>query len=92
MARKLPLAAAAFFAGLLFTSAPGMAATTSVSLGALKSVGAAQSSAVEKAAWGSRCRWGIGGYHKWVPGVGRVQCTARKCWRNSWGIRRCRWF
>ncbi len=91
MTRNLPLAAAVLAAGLLFTTMPGMA-TTGVSLGALKSVGATQSSAVEKTAWGSRCRWGFGGYHKWVPGVGRVRCTARKCWRNSWGIRRCRWF
>ncbi len=91
MTRKLPFVAAALAAGLLLVSAPGMA-TTAGSLGVLKGVGAVQSSAVDKTAWGSRCRWGFGGYHKWVPGVGRVQCTARKCWRNSWGIRRCRWF
>jgi hypothetical protein len=91
MIGKLSFAAAAIAAGLLFASASGMA-TTNTSVGAVKSVAAAQASIVDKAGWRNTCRWGIGGYHKWVPGVGRVQCTARKCWRNSWGIRRCRWY
>ncbi len=91
MIGRLSFAAAAISVGVLLASTSGMA-TTGASFGALKGAGATQSSAVEKTAWANRCRWGIGGYHKWVPGVGRVQCTARKCWRNSWGIRRCRWF
>jgi hypothetical protein len=90
MVRKLPFAAAAIAAGFFLVSAPGMATTGS--LGALKAVGLQQSNVQKTHGWHRTCRWGIGGYHKHVPGIGRVQCTARKCWRNSWGIRRCRWF
>lgn len=78
MTRKLPLAAAVLAAGLLFTSVPGMA-TTGASLGALKDVGAAQS-AIDKAHfWHRTCRRGLNGWHKHVPGVGRVQCTNHIC-------------
>ncbi|MFT3732783.1 MAG: hypothetical protein QM780_15405 [Hyphomicrobium sp.] len=89
MSGKLSIVAAALAAGMVLAGTAGMAAT-GASLGQLK--GVAASSIVEKAGWNSRCHWGIGGYHKWIPGVGRVQCTARKCWRNSWGVRRCRWY
>jgi hypothetical protein len=90
MTGKLSFGAAAVAAGLLLVSTAGMA-TTSTSIGALKQTASGQASMIDKAAWRG-CHWGLGGYHKWVPGVGRVQCTARKCWRNSWGIQRCRWF
>jgi hypothetical protein len=91
MTGKLSFAASALAAGLLFVGMSGMAASAA-SLGALKDGASSHATFVEKAGWNSRCHWGIGGYHKWIPGVGRVQCTARKCWRNSWGIRRCRWY
>lgn len=91
MTGKASIAASVLAAGLLLVSTSGMAAT-GTSLGALKGSVSTQSSAVETVGWNSRCHWGIGGYHKWIPGVGRVQCTARRCWRNSWGIRRCRWY
>ena len=91
MKRNVSFAAAAIAAGLVFVSTPGIANTT-VSVGSLKGVAASQGEAVQKVGYWNRCRWGIGGYHKWVPGVGRVQCTARKCWRNSWGVRRCHWY
>ena len=89
---RLSLAAATFAAGILFAAVPGMATTDSASLQTLKTTGAAQSSNIEQAAWRGRCWWGIGGWHKYVRGVGRVQCTTHRCWTNSWGIRRCRWF
>jgi hypothetical protein len=61
-------------------------------LGDLKSVEMVQPPVAEKTAWGHACWWGPGGWHKYVPGVGRVQCTTRKCWINRWGFRRCKWF
>ncbi|WP_409561651.1 hypothetical protein RLW55_04715 [Hyphomicrobium sp. B1] len=91
MTTKFSFAAMVIAAGLMFASGPSIA-NTSVAVGSLKTVAAAQGTTVQKVGYWNRCRWGIGGYHKWVPGVGRVQCTARKCWRNSWGIRRCRWY
>lgn len=91
MARMLTLCAVTLAGAVLTISAPGMA-TTAGPLGALKEVGSAQSSVEKTHGWHRTCRWGLNGYHKHVPGVGRVQCTARKCWINSWGIRRCRWF
>jgi len=92
MSFKLSLAAASLSAGLLIAAIPSLAAGTS-SIAALKDTAAAQPSGVLKTLWGSeKCHWGIGGYHKYVPGVGRIQCTARKCWKNSFGFRRCKWF
>ncbi|HML27456.1 MAG TPA: hypothetical protein PKE16_01200 [Hyphomicrobium sp.] len=91
MTVKLSLVAAAVAAGLLFASPSGMA-TTAGSLGTLKGVGAAQSNVEKTHGWHRTCRRGLNGYHRHVPGVGRIQCTARKCWTNSWGVRRCRWF
>jgi hypothetical protein len=88
---KVFLSAAIIGAGLMLVSASGMA-TVSTSVNSMASTASVQDTMVQKAGYLNRCRWGIGGYHKWVQGVGRVQCTARKCWRNSWGIRRCRWY
>jgi hypothetical protein len=88
---KLSLAAASLAAGVLFAIMPGMAASGG-SFGILKDLGAAQPSGVERTLWHRGCHWGIGGYHKYVEGVGRVQCTSHKCWTNRWGIRRCKWF
>ncbi|MBS0238831.1 MAG: hypothetical protein JSS54_03045 [Proteobacteria bacterium] len=91
MTRKLSLVAATIAAGVLCAASQGMA-TTAGSLGALKGLEQSHSPMAEKTAFRHGCWWGPGGYHKWVPGVGRVQCTAKKCWRNRWGVRRCRWF
>jgi hypothetical protein len=90
MKLKLSLAAATLAAGISFASIPGKA-TVGVSLQTLKTP-AARSTLVDQAGWRGRCWWGIGGWHKYVKGVGRVQCTSHKCWTNRWGIRRCRWF
>ena len=85
-------AATAISAGLALATTAGMAAAIS-NLGAIKNAGAAQSSLVEKThGWHRTCMWGLNGWHRHIPGVGRVQCTTHKCWTNSWGIRRCRWF
>jgi hypothetical protein len=90
MIKKL-MFAATMGAGLFLAGSAGMA-TTAGSLGMLKGVGTAQSSVEKTHGWHRTCRRGLNGYHRHVPGVGRVQCTAHKCWTNSWGIRRCRWF
>ena len=90
MKLRSSLAAAAFAIGVSCAAMPGMA-TTNASLQVLNASGT-QSSLVEEAAWRGRCWWGPGGWHKYVRGVGRVQCTSHKCWINRWGFRRCRWF
>ncbi len=79
---KLSLAAASLAAGVLFATMPGMAASGG-SLGILKDLGAAQSSGVEKTHLAPGLPVGLGGYHKYVEGVGRVQCTSHKCWTNG---------
>jgi hypothetical protein len=91
MIRKLSFAAATVVAVSLLASAHGKAATIGP-LGGLKSAGVVQSNVEKVHGWHRTCRRGLNGYHRHVPGVGRIQCTARKCWRNRWGIRRCRWF
>jgi hypothetical protein len=92
MTLKLSLAATAFAAGIACATMPGLAANPG-SFGVLKEIGAAQPSGVEKThGWHRTCKWGLNGWHKHVPGVGRVQCTMHKCWTNRWGFRRCRWF
>jgi hypothetical protein len=46
---------------------------------------------IEKAHfWHRKCRRGLNGWHRHVKGVGRVQCTSMRCWKNSWGRRVCR--
>jgi len=84
MARKLSLVAAMVAVGVLSAASQGMA-TTAGSLGALKGVGAAQSSIEQAHFWHRTCRRGLHGWHKHVPGIGRVQCTNHvckhgKCW------------
>lgn len=91
MIGKLSFAVVVTVAGLAIAGSSGMA-TTVGSLGALKGV-ASQQSVVDKThGWHRTCRRGLNGYHKHVPGVGRIQYTTHKCWRNSWGVRRCRWY
>ena len=84
MTRKLSLVAATIAAGLLCAASQGMA-TTAGPLGALKGVGAAQSNIEQAHFWHKTCRRGLHGWHKHVPGIGRVQCTNHickhgKCW------------
>jgi hypothetical protein len=83
---KISLAAASLAAGLLAAALPGVAAGTAP-LGALKAVGAEQSSVEQAHFWHRTCRRGLNGWHKHVPGVGRVECTNRVC-RHG----RCYWF
>lgn len=93
MIKRLLFATAPIAVALLLANVPSMSmATTAASYGALKNVGVAQSTVQKTHGWHRTCRRGLNGYHKHVPGVGRIQCTARKCWRNSWGVRRCRWY
>ncbi|MET0430982.1 MAG: hypothetical protein ABWZ86_00785 [Hyphomicrobium sp.] len=91
MTLKFSVVAVAIAAGIVCASTSGMA-TPASPLGVLKGVGLQQSNVEKTHGWHRTCRRGLSGYHKHIPGVGRVQCTARKCWTNSWGIRRCRWF
>ena len=92
MKLKLSLLSATLAAGVMMAAMPGFAANTS-SFGALKELGAAQPSGVEKThGWHRTCQWGLNGWHRHVPGVGRVQCTVHKCWINKWGYKRCRWY
>jgi hypothetical protein len=89
---KYALAAATLaFAGL--AAMPGNAANTG-SVAVLKQVGASQTSGIEKVhGWHRKCRRGLNGWHKHVPGVGRVQCTmAKNCYTNMFGVKVCDWF
>jgi len=84
MTRKFLFAAAALAAGFAFATLPGSAATLG-SVGAMKDVGKAQSNVEQTHGWHRTCRRGLNGYHKHVPGIGRVQCTNHvckhgKCW------------
>ena len=90
---KLSLAAVSLAAGLLIAAMPGSAADTA-GIGKLKDVVASQPSGVTDVLWRrGRCHRGIGGYYKWVRGVGRVQCTAAKnCYTNIFGFKVCDWF
>jgi hypothetical protein len=85
MARKFALVAMAL-AGVLGAASQGMA-TTAGPLGTLKSVGAAQSSIEQAHFWHRTCRKGLHGYHKHVPGIGRVQCSNHVCKRGK-----CWWY
>lgn len=91
MKLKITMAAAVLAIAASF-ALPGNAAPTAP-LAALKNT-AAQSTAVEDIAWRrGRCHRGIGGWYKWVKGVGRVQCTvAKNCYTNIFGFRVCDWF
>lgn len=82
----LLLAAAAFSASGPATAAPGGA------LGALKAQTAEQSMVEKTHGWHRSCRRGLNGWHRHIPGVGRQQCSSRRCWTNRWGVRRCTWF
>ncbi len=92
MTRKFSFAAATLAAGLLFASASGMATTCGDRSVLLRASARRNPMSRRHMAGIGPARRGLNGYHKHVPGVGRVQCTAHKCWTNSWGIRRCRWF
>jgi hypothetical protein len=84
MMRKASMIAAAVAAGLALTSTSGMAATVAP-LVPLKSIAGMQSMVEQAHFWHRTCRRGLNGWHKHVPGVGRVQCTNHvckhgKCW------------
>jgi hypothetical protein len=42
--------------------------------------------------WHRSCRRGLNGWHRHVRGVGRIQCTTRRCSRNQYGRMVCRYF
>ena len=88
MISKLSLSAAALAAAMFVATLPGSAAGVG-GLAPLKSAAEAQQSMVEQAHfWHRTCRRGLNGWHKHVPGVGRVQCTNHKCYRNG----HCVWY
>lgn len=88
MKKKIWLAAASLAAGIAFASIPAVSASNPSSLGALKTVGAAQSSNVTQAHfWHRTCRRGLNGWHKHVKGIGRVQCTNHVCKHGK-----CYWY
>ncbi len=88
---KLTLSAAIAAAGLLAASTAASAAPLP-SLSTLKEAAAAQSQVEQTHGWHRRCRRGLNGWHKHVPGVGRIQCTTARCWTNKWGYKRCTYF
>ena len=89
---KFSLSALTIAAGLAFAALPG-AATPAANLAPLKQLNLEQSSIVEKThGWHRKCRRGLNGWHRHVPGVGRVQCTTqRNCYINIFGVKICDW-
>ena len=88
---KITIAATIASAGLL-AAAMSASAATLPSLSTLKDAAAAQSQVEQTHGWHRICRRGLNGWHKHVPGVGRVQCTTAKCYTNKWGYKRCTYF
>jgi hypothetical protein len=91
MSSKLTLSALVAAAGLMAATLPGSAALNG-SFNGLKDAAAAQSLVEQTHGWHRSCRRGLNGWHKHVPGVGRIQCGNHRCWRNKWGVRRCIWY
>lgn len=88
MISKFTLAACTLAASAVFASA--VTAAPGAGLAPLKGI---QSSIVEEVhGWHRTCQRGLNGYHRHVKGVGRIQCTNRRCYKNRWGVTRCRWF
>lgn len=78
--------AVAALASLSATAAPQGA------LGSIKPVAGEQSLIEQAHGWHRSCRRGFTDVHRHIRGVGRVSCTTRRCWKNKWGFRRCRWY
>ena len=93
MISKLSLSAATLAAAFVFVTLP-TSATTIGGLAPLKSVAGQQQSLIEKThGWHRTCKLGLNGWHKHVPGVGRVQCTNKKdCYYDFFGVQHCTWF
>jgi hypothetical protein len=87
---KYSLAAASLAAAVLFAAPGGAAPVTALSQ--LKGAEAAQSMVEKTHGWHRTCRRGLTDVHKHVRGVGRVECHSRKCWTNSYGVKRCTWY
>ena len=78
-------------AGLLSLSTPA-GATPASGLAPLKPLALEQSNVEQAHFWHRRCRKGLTDWHKHVRGIGRVECTAHKCWKTPHGYTRCMWF
>ncbi len=92
MISKVTLSAAALAAALFAATLPG-SATTVGNLAPLKGITAGQQSMVEEThGWHRKCWRGLNGWHKHVRGVGRVQCTNKKCTYELFGPTKCVYF
>ncbi|MGL4396588.1 MAG: hypothetical protein ACRCS9_08630 [Hyphomicrobium sp.] len=76
---------------LAAASLPATAAPQ-LSLTPLKTIAAEQSVVEKTHGWHRVCRRGLNGVHKHIAGVGRIQCSTRRCWTNKFGIKRCNYF
>ncbi|MCB1485459.1 MAG: hypothetical protein KDJ17_11265 [Hyphomicrobiaceae bacterium] len=88
----IALGAAALAAAIAVSAIVPATAAPSGSLGVMKSISAEQTMVSKTHGWHRTCRRGFTDVHRHVPGVGRVACTSRRCWKNKWGVRRCRWY
>ena len=92
MISKLSLSAVTLAAAVALAAIP-VSATSVGGLAPLKGVAAGQQSLIEEVhGWHRKCHRGLNGFHKHIPGVGRVQCTNKKCYTNSYGVTKCVWF
>lgn len=91
MIAKLTISGIAVAAGLVL--AAGAYAGPASSLAPLKPLALEQSPVEQAHFWHRSCRKSLsGGWHKHVKGVGRVECTAKKCFTTPHGYKRCMWF
>jgi hypothetical protein len=91
MISKLTLASVVAAGGLLAATL-SVSAATMPTLNILKDTATAQSQIEKTHGWHRKCRKGLNGSHKHVPGVGRSQCTTAKCFTNIFGYRQCEYF
>ncbi|MEQ1718605.1 MAG: hypothetical protein ABL907_21905 [Hyphomicrobium sp.] len=85
------LGAAALAAALIVAASAPSSAAPGAPLSLLKSAAAEQSMVEKTHGWHRSCRKGWSDVHRHIRGVGRVTCTSRRCWTNSYGLRRCTW-
>jgi len=90
MIAKLTISGIAVATGIAF--AAGAWAGPASSLAPLKPLALEQSHVEQAHFWHRRCRKGLTDWHKHVKGIGRVECTALKCYTSPHGYKRCMHF
>lgn len=92
MTFKFALSAFALAAGVAVMAMP-VSATGVGSLAPLKGFTAGQATLLDEVHFAHKtCKRGLNGWHRHVPGVGRLQCTNKRCTTNALGVSKCVYF